>query len=77
MLSRWIQSYQAIIFSTKAVQSIWPVTVVTVTASGTVLPAIFFGNLKSIPNEKKVKWPAKVVLKLNDSGSMDDDLMCK
>ena len=52
-------------------------TVVTITASGKVLPVyIIFGNLKKVPNEKKVKCPANVVLAVNGSGSMDEDLMC-
>ena len=52
-------------------------TVVTVTTNGTVLFAyIIFGNLKRVPNEKKVKCPANVVLAVNESGSMDEDLMC-
>ena len=46
-------------------------TVVKVTASGKVLPAyVILGNLKKVPNEKKVKCPANVVLAVNESGSM-------
>ena len=52
-------------------------TVVTITASGKVLPAyVILRNLKKVPNSKKVSCPSNVVRAVSQSGSMDDVLMC-